>query len=57
MALLTRYRFELLAVETTGVLGPAFRKILQGWESGSQQRREKTREICWLRQRVSLAVV
>ena len=53
----TRYRFEPLAVEMTGVLGPVFRKILQELGRRITAETEDTREICWLRQRVSLAVV
>ena len=52
-----RYRFEALAVETTGVLGPAFRMILQELERRITALTGERQETCWLRQKVSLTVV
>ena len=56
-ALLTRYHFEPLAVETTGMLGPTFRKILQELGRRITAETGDTRETCWQQQRISLAVV
>ena len=56
-ALARRYEFMPLAVETTGVLGPAFRDLLQDLGKRVSQRSGEPRETAWLLQRVSLAVV
>ena len=55
-ALALRYDFAPLAVETSGVLGPAFRNLLQDIGRRVSQRSGEPRETAWLRQRVSLAV-
>lgn len=55
-ALAQRYDFMPLAVETTGVLGPAFSDLLQDIGKRVSQRSGEPRETAWLRQRVSLAV-
>ena len=56
-ALAQRYRFEPLAVETTGVLGPAITKLLTELGHRISAQSGEKRETCWLRQRVSLAIV
>ena len=56
-ALAQRYEFMPLAVETSGVLGPAFSDLLQDLGKRVSQRSGEPRETAWLRQRVSLAVV
>ena len=52
-----RYRFEPLAIETTGVFGPSSLKFV--YELGSRVREctGERRETQWLLQRLSLAVV
>lgn len=56
-ALVQRYRFEPLAVETTGVLGPAISKFLAELGRRITAQTGEKRETCWLRQRISLAIV
>ena len=55
-ALASTYRFEPIAIETTGVFGPTTKNIV--WEIGKRIS-EKTgdkRETMWLKQRLSIAV-
>lgn len=56
-ALAQRYRFEPLAVETTGVMGPAFLGLVQELGRRITELSGEPRETCWLRQRISMAVV
>ena len=56
-ALRQRYDFVPLAIETTGVLGPAFSDLLQDIGRRISQRSGEKRETAWLRQRISLAVI
>ena len=56
-ALAERYRFEPLAVETSGVLGPAITKLTGELGRRISEQTGEKRETCWLRQRVSLAIV
>ena len=56
-AIARRYRFEPLAVETTGVLGPAISKFLAELGRRISAQTGEKRETCWLRQRISLAIV
>ena len=51
-----RYDFAPLAVETSGVLGPAFSELVLDIGTRVRQRTGEPRETAWLRQRVSLAV-
>lgn len=51
-----RYDFAPIAVETSGVLGPAFSELLQDIGDRVRQRSGEPRETAWLRQRVGLAV-
>ena len=55
-ALALRYDFVPLAVETSGVVGPAFNDLLQDIGNRISQRSGEPRETAWLRQRVSIAV-
>ena len=52
-----RGTLEPLAVETAGMLGPAFHKILQELGRRITAKTGNTQEPCWLRQRVSLTMV
>ena len=52
-----RYDFTPLAVETSGVLGPSFNCLIQDIGGRISRRSGESREMAWLRQRVSLAVV
>ncbi|KAG0713662.1 hypothetical protein GWK47_015705 [Chionoecetes opilio] len=56
-ALAQRYRFEPLAVETTGLLGPAISKLLAELGRRITAQTGEKRETCWIRQRISLAIV
>ena len=56
-ALSREYEFVPLAVETTGVLGPAFEDFISVLGRRIRERTGERRETEWLRQRVSLAVV
>ena len=56
-ALALRYDFTPLAVETSGVMGPAFSDLLQDIGRRVSRRSGEPRETAWLRQRVSLAVM
>ena len=51
-----RYRFEPLAVETTGVFGPTSLKFVTELGGRVRQRTGERRETQWLFQRISLAV-
>ena len=51
-----RFRFEPLAVETTGVLGPSSLKFVTELGSRARQCTGERRETQWLFQRISLAV-
>merc|ERR1712212_183213 len=50
------HRFEPLAVETTGVLGPSSLKFVAELGNRIRQCTGKRRETQWLLQRISLAV-
>ena len=50
------YRFEPLAAETSGVLGPAFASFLQELGRRITASSGDPRETAWIRQRVSLAI-
>ena len=52
-----RYRFEPLAIETTGVLGPSSLKFVHELGSRVRECTGERRETQWLLQRLSLAVV
>ena len=56
-ALTQRYRFEPLAVETSGVLGPSIASFLTEVGRRITSQTGEKRETCWLRQRVSLAII
>ena len=51
-----RFRFEPLAVETTGVLGPSSLKFVAELGNRIRQYTGERRETQWLFQRISLAV-
>ena len=51
------YDFAPLAIETTGVLGPAFETLIAELGRRISERTGERRETQWLRQRVALAVV
>ena len=51
-----RFRFEPLAVETTGVLGPSSLKFVSELGNRIRQYTGERRETQWLFQRISLAV-
>ena len=55
-AISERYRFEPLAVETTGVLGPSSLKFVTELGNRIRQCTGEWRETQWLLQRISLAV-
>ena len=52
-----RYRFEPLAVETSGVFGPAFSKFTSELGKRMMAQSGEKRETCWLRQRLSIAII
>ena len=52
-----RYRFEPVAVETTGVIGERGSKLITEIGRRIKQRTGETREVSWLRQRISLAIM
>ena len=52
-----RYRFEPLAVETSGVLGPAITKFTSDLGKRMTAQTGEKRETSWLRQRLSIAIV
>ena len=52
-----RYRFEPLAVETTGVIGKSSNKFISEIGKRISQISGDQRETAWLRQRISIAVV
>jgi hypothetical protein len=52
-----RYNFVPLAVETSGVLGPACASFLQDLGRRISASSGEPRETAWLRQRISLAIV
>ena len=51
-----RYRFEPLAVETTGVIGKTSNKFLSEIGRRLAQKSGDKRETAWLRQRISIAI-
>ena len=51
-----RFRFEPLAVETTGVLGPSTIKFVTELGRRVRERTGEYRETQWLLQRISVAV-
>ena len=53
----TRYRFEPLAIETTGVYGKSSAKLVGEIGRRITARTGEKRETAWLRQRLSIAVV
>ena len=53
----TRYRFEPLAVETTGVIGRSSSKLIAEIGKRIAHRSGDKRETAWLRQRISLAIM
>ena len=55
-SLLDRYRFEPLAIETTGVLGRRSAKFVEELGRRMSQNTGDRRETFWLRQRLSVAV-
>ena len=56
-SLTSRYRFEPLAVETTGVLGPAASALLRELGRLITTVSGDRRETAWLRQRLAIAIV
>lgn len=56
-SLTDRYSFVPVAVETTGVLGPAAATLVQDLGRRISARTGERRETAWLRQRLSMAVV
>ena len=55
--LMDRYYFEPIAVETTGVLGPSTSIFLRRLGKQVSAATGDPREVAWLRERISLAVV
>ena len=55
--LMDRYYFEPIAVETTGVLGPSTSTFLRRLGKQVSAATGDPREVAWLRERISLAVV
>ena len=53
----TRYRFEPISVETTGVLGKSTEKFVAELGRRISGRTGERRETEWLRQRISIAIV
>ena len=53
----SRYRFEPLAVETTGVCGRSTSKFISEIGRRMTQRSGERRETSWLRQRISVAIM
>ena len=53
----SRYRFEPLAVETTGVIGKSSNQFISEIGKRISQRTGDKRETAWLRQRISIAIV
>jgi len=56
-ALSREHEFVPLAIETTGVLGPAFEEFVRDLGRRIREKTGERRETEWLRQRISLAVV
>ena len=54
--LVRRFRFEPIAIETSGVYGPTTRVIVQEIGKRIMQVSGDKREIMWLKQRLSIAV-
>ena len=52
-----RYRFEPLAIETTGVYGKSSAKLVSEIGSRIRGKTKDIREVAWLRQQLSVAVV
>ena len=53
----SRYRFEPLAVETTGAIGKTTSKFIAEIGKRIAQRSGDKRETAWLRQRISIAIM
>ena len=51
-----RFRFEPIAIETSGVFGPSSKKIVQEIGSRIIEKTGEVREANWLKQRLSIAV-
>ena len=52
-----RYRFEPVAVETTGVIGEGSSKFIAEIGRRIKQQTGEAREVSWLRQRISMAIM
>ena len=55
-SLTDRYRFEPLAIETTGVFGKSTSKFASELGKRISARTGENREVAWLRQRISIAI-
>ena len=53
----SRYRFEPISVETTGVYGPSTAKFISELGRKIYNRTGERRETEWLRQRISMAII
>ena len=54
--LVRRYRFEPIAIETSGVFGPTSRNIISEIGKRMSDKSGDKRETLWLKQRLSIAV-
>ena len=54
--LVRRFRFEPIAIETSGVYGPSTKKIVQEIGNKISQTSGDRRESMWLKQRLSIAI-
>ena len=57
VALRREHEFVPLAIETTGVLGPAFEDFIRDLGRRIREKTGERRETEWLRQCISLAVI
>ena len=54
--LVNRYRFEPIAIETSGVFGPTTRQIIQEIGKSISEKTGDKRETIWLKQRLNIAI-
>ena len=54
--LVNRYRFEPIAIETSGVFGPTTRQIIQEIGKSISEKTGDKRETLWLKQRLNIAI-
>ena len=53
---MNRYRFEPIAIETSGVFGPTTRQIIQEIGKSISEKTGDKRETIWLKQRLNIAI-